>query len=49
MSLDDNLSDAIGAPFRIKFPNYPDDEKYDFSWNEICMSDNPYRKIFNAD
>ncbi len=46
IGLDDGLSDAIGAPYRIKFPIYPDDQKYDFCWEEICVEENPYRKIF---
>lgn len=46
IGLDDGLSDAIGAPFRIKFPEYPDDEEYDFCWRELSIQDNPYMMLF---
>jgi hypothetical protein len=46
MILDDRLENAIGAPFRIKFPVYPDKEKYNFNWDEIKNQKKPYRKLF---
>ena len=36
---------TIGAPFEIKLPRWPDNEKYDFDWNKIKNTTEPYAKL----
>lgn len=43
--LDDGLSDSIGSPFRIKFPDYSDEDIYNFKWEDIKGESEPYAKL----
>lgn len=36
---------TIGAPFEIKLPNWPEEEKYNFDWGEIKGTPEPYAKL----
>jgi len=45
VDLDDGLHQAIGSPFRIKFPDYSDQDSYDFKWEEIKSKSEPYAKL----
>lgn len=37
---------TIGTPFDIKLPRWTLDEHYDFNWDEIKNTDDPYKKLF---
>ncbi len=42
----DNMESAIGGYFRISFSSdWPKDQGYDFSWQEIQKEKNPFMKI----
>jgi len=42
----DNWNLTIGSYFQIKYPDdWPEEERYDFNWNEINKEDDPFQNF----
>ncbi|WP_200822334.1 hypothetical protein [Caballeronia terrestris] len=45
----DGMETAIGGYFRVKFPTWPDDERYDFDWRSLKQAVDPFVNFPYAD
>jgi hypothetical protein len=41
----DGLESAIGRYFRVKYPDWPEEERYDFEWKQLKNDSKPFQSL----